>query len=228
MDKFKVAKSLLKIAKMLVSGKDTYEEDLAQYNENIKDKASLDGVTVGFDHDDIVFTYNGDETGSCRIVFGEVEGFDWGYTVFIDGEAVSTSTMDHPNEAYETLQRVAKSYVRMMDKAIAERVVVSQPAAAADMGTCSISEISEKGIGGKGNAFQYMMMQSREPAYEVVFTPSGSPAATQSSLKSIASDLDNMMPVSWKKGSNVIKFQPLNKNDVEYVKGVIKSAGWTI
>ena len=229
MDKFKVAKSLLKIAKMLVSGKDTYEEDLAQYNENIKDKAVLDGFSTSIKDDDIVFTYSGDETGECSIVFGEVESGDWGYTVIIDGDAVDTVVKSRVDEAYETLQQKAGSYREKMDRAVKARFSPAEAEATVDMGTYTISEINDDGSLEDDSAFAYFLtLGGDHPCYEIRFAPAAGvdKRKVNSSMKSIKDEIGNGMPATMRRGDMAIRIQMVNSNDMEFVKSVVESAGW--
>ena len=230
MDNVRIARSLLRLAKELVAGFDTYMDNKAQYEENIKDKARLDGFTLSYDEDDdMVFTYDKDETGGCSIVFGEIDGGDWGYTIYIDGEESGSVEKEHSEEAWQDLLANASKYAERMDKAIGSRDQGDEDdVPASSMGVCSIRESTDKGeFKGRNNAFRYML-SGGEPVYEATFAPGqGTDAGkVKSSLKSIKEYVGQGMPVVMKNGA--IKFQLINRSDMDYVKGVIRGAGWTL
>lgn len=235
MDNIKIAKSLIRLAKQLVAGFDTYNEDKSYFDENIKDYANLDGFSTNFDNDgNINFIYNKDESGGCHIVFGEVENRDWGYTVFINEEEDTSVVKDHPKDAYDVLVSRISTYAAKMDEAIAARDEaikgegdVNDNAGGAKLGVCTIKEIEDDGeFNNKGNAFRYMLSDSN--SYEAVFTRNADVDVkkVQSSLKSIKEYIGYNMPVSLRRG--VLKFQLVNQNDMDYVKKLITGAGWTI
>ena len=229
MDNVRIAKSLIRLAKQLVAGFDTYDEDKAYFEENIKDYANIDGFDTNFDNDgNINFVYRKDESGGCHIVFGEVEGGDWGYTVFINEEEDTSVVKDHPKDAYDALVSKSSTYAAKMDKAIEARDEDGEKEFGGEaMGICIISEIEDDSeFNNKGNAFRYMLSDSN--SYEAVFTPNAGVDGrkVQSSLKNIKEYIGYNMPVSMRRG--IIKFQLVNKSDMDYVKKLIKGAGWAI
>lgn len=229
LDKIKIAKSLVRIARRLMAGYDTYDEDKAYYNENIKDMARLEGFSLSFEDDDIVFTYGKDETGSCNIVFGEIEGGDWGYTVYAGGEEVASVVEEHPKEAYDRLLANVNKYVRKMDAAL-EKVEEAVDEPLSSMGECLVTEVQDNGeFSGKGNLFRHMLSDGGA-TYQAVFKPSAGVDAKEvmDSLKNIKSDIGMGLPVSMRRGENIIKFQLVNKGDLDFAKGVISGYGWTL
>ena len=125
----------------------------------------------------------------------------------------------------------AAKYAARMDRAIGSRNMDEMDedgAPSGSMGTCSIREAEDNGeFKGKGNAFRYML-SGGEPVYEAFFAPGAGVdgGKVKSSLKNIKEYIGQGMPVSLKNG--VIKFQLVNMSDMDYVKGVISEAGWTL
>lgn len=229
LDKVKIAKSLVRIARRLMAGYDTYEEDKAYYNENIKDMARLEGFSLSFDGNDIVFTYDKDESGSCSIVFGEIDGGDWGYTAYAGGDEIASVVEEHPKEAYDKLLANARAYARKMDEVIA-KAEESADKSFSSMGECLVTEVQDNGeFSGRGNLFRHMLSDGGD-TYQAVFKPSAGVDAkvVMDSLKNIKSDIGMGLPVSMRRGGNVIKFQLVNKGDLDFAKGVISGYGWTL
>lgn len=228
MDKnIRIATELVKLAKSLVAV--DMDGGVAEF-EALKNSANLNGFDRELGDEEITFTWKKDESGSCNIVFGESEG-EWGYVVNVNGDEIASYTASTPGAAWDKLNAKLNSYVNSMENALKAHVdEATDNGADRILGSCDIVEIDGDSLNVKDNAFQYMMNNAGNVAYELKFNKNSDVGRRElgRSLKAIFDYLDMMMPVEWQKGSDTIRFKLVNKGDMRTVKSIIKNAGWTI
>lgn len=226
----RLAKKLLRFARMLMAGYDTMEQDTQYFNENVAN-SSLPGFESQASDMEVTFIYSKDETGGCSIVFGEVDG-DWGYTVNVNGDEFAQITKDTAQEAWETLSGRINTYISQMDSAIEARNEEMKVESVDNIGTCKLVEVGEDDAfrKEKSNAFNLALDPGTSQVYEATFTVNSGVDGRklQKNLKGIKENIEIGMPVTWRRGGNVIKFQTINNADLDYAKDVITTAGWKL
>ena len=192
------------------------------------------GLSVTDSNDDeITWTLKDDEYESCYILFGSSED-EWGYTVVIGGEEEKQVFKQDIREAWEALNSEIDSVISRMRGFLEEEESEDEivDGDSAPLGTCAIREVEDDGefSNRKDNIFSLMYDTHNSATYEATFSPSENCTREElkESVRGIKEDLRNGMPVSRRRSENQIRFQVVNKQDIDYAKSLIQNAGWIL
>ena len=228
MNKFMIAKNIVKIARMLVAED---ENDNEKFFNSVVKAYSFDGFVSRVDEDDeISFIFKGDDTEGSYIVFGESEG-EWGYTVFIGGDESIFYEAETCEDAFSNLKPRINTFLTKMQKYVEDRDRVVEKEEIIPMGECTVSKVEDDGtFNFKDNPFRYMYDSYNEEVYEIVFIPNAGVGKRDmsKSITNVNSEISSQMNTNRKRGSNLLRFWAINSKDVDFVNDVLKNNGWTV
>lgn len=229
---------LMRIAGVIAAEDEGFEEVFDAnkfFEETVKgtDWSSKGLVVSDSNEDEITWMFKGDEYESCYVLFGESDG-EWGYTVVIGGDESKQSFKSDIRDAWKELEGKIDLFVTQMEEFIQEETDDQQEEEtdSAPLGICKITEVPGDGEfnNRQDNIFSLMYDTYNATTYEAVFTPSENCTREElkESVRNIKDDLRNGMPVSRKRSENMVRFQVVNKQDIDYAKSLIQNAGWIL